>query len=79
MLAAAPMREVYLTPRQTEVLKCVAQGLCGKEISARLDISPRTVEFHKKAIMEALQVHSTAGLTVWAIRLRLITVEEDVV
>jgi DNA-binding NarL/FixJ family response regulator len=44
-----------------------------KEIARRLDISPRTVEFHKYQMMECLGLHSTAQLVRWAIKEGLVT------
>jgi DNA-binding NarL/FixJ family response regulator len=59
---------VLLTPRQREVLQLVAEGRATKEIASILNISSKTVEFHKSRIMEALSLHSTAELTRYAIR-----------
>jgi len=61
-----------LTPRQREVLQLVAEGKSNKEIAAILDISPKTVEFHKTKLMDALSLHTTAELTQYAIRHGLI-------
>jgi len=52
-----------LTPRELEVLELVAQGKMGKEIADTLNISARTVKFHRTAITTKLGVHSTAELT----------------
>ncbi len=57
-----------LTPRQREVLQLLAEGRSAKEIAARLGISARTVEFHKYQIMEALNLHTNAELTHFAIK-----------
>lgn len=57
-----------LTPRQREILRMLAQGLSAKEIAARIDISPRTVEFHKYQMMEALGAKSSAELIRFAVR-----------
>jgi DNA-binding NarL/FixJ family response regulator len=57
-----------LTPRQREVLQWLARGLSAKEIAARVDISPRTVEFHKYQMMEALGAKTSAELLRLAIR-----------
>lgn len=57
-----------LTPRQREILRLLAEGLSAKEIAARLDLSPRTVEFHKYQVMAALAVKSSAELIRVAIR-----------
>jgi DNA-binding NarL/FixJ family response regulator len=56
-----------LTGRQREVLQLVAEGKAAKEIAAVLDISVKTVEYHKAAIMETLGMRSTAELTRYAI------------
>jgi len=52
-----------LSPREREVLKCIAQGLANKEIGALLGISTRTVEAHRQALMKKLDIHTVAGLT----------------
>jgi len=51
-----------LTRRQREILKWLVEGLSAKEIAAKLDISPRTVEFHKYQMIEVLGAQSSAGL-----------------
>lgn len=56
-----------LTPRQREVLQMVAEGRTVKEISAALNISPKTVEFHKNALMNETGLRTTADLTRYAI------------
>lgn len=56
-----------LTPRQREVLQLVAEGKPNKEIAAILNISVKTVDFHKAGIMEELGLRSTAELTRYAI------------
>jgi DNA-binding NarL/FixJ family response regulator len=56
-----------LTIRQNEVLQLVAEGKAGKEIAIILNISPKTVEFHKAGIMAELGVRTTAELTRYAI------------
>ena len=57
-----------LTPRQREILQLLAEGRSAKEVSARLDISPRTVEFHKYKMMESLNLHSSADLVRFAVK-----------
>ncbi|MEW5974256.1 MAG: response regulator transcription factor [Acidobacteriota bacterium] len=56
-----------LTDRQREVLQLVAEGRTAKEIAGLLDISVRTVEYHKTGIMRALNLRSTAELTKYAV------------
>ncbi len=60
-------RQTALTPRQREVLQLVAEGKAVKEIAQLLNISPRTVEFHKAQIMEQLALRTTAELTKYAL------------
>lgn len=56
-----------LTPRQREVLQLVAEGKSAKEIALNLFISVKTVEFHKKHLMEQLNLKSTAELIRYAV------------
>jgi DNA-binding NarL/FixJ family response regulator len=56
-----------LTPRQREVLQLIAEGKGTKAIASILNISVKTVEFHKFRLMDALDLHSTAELTKYAI------------
>jgi DNA-binding NarL/FixJ family response regulator len=65
---AAPEPSARLTPRQREILRLVATGASAKEIAKKLDISPRTVEFHKYEMMESLGVKSGAELIHFAIK-----------
>lgn len=62
-----------LTPRQREVLQLVAEGKTVKEISAALHISPKTVEFHKNAIMNEIGLRTTADLTRYAVSRGLVS------
>ncbi|HTU45032.1 MAG TPA: response regulator transcription factor [Bryobacteraceae bacterium] len=59
--------ENVLTERQTEVLRLISQGCSAKEIANRLNISVRTAEFHRAAIMDRLKLHSTAMMTRYAV------------
>lgn len=56
-----------LTPRQREVLQLVAEGRSTKDIATLLNVSVKTVEFHKTRLMEQLGVHSTLALIKFAI------------
>lgn len=56
-----------LTPRQREVLQLVAEGKSAKEIASVLNISVKTVEFHKKHLMQQLHARSTAELIRYAV------------
>ena len=57
-----------LTLRQREVLQLLAEGRSAKEIASSLDISTRTVEFHKYQMMETLDLHTNAELIHFAIK-----------
>ncbi len=57
-----------LTPRQLEVLQLLAEGHSAKEMAAILKISPRTAEFHKYRMMEALEIRTTAELVQYAVK-----------
>jgi DNA-binding NarL/FixJ family response regulator len=57
-----------LTPRQREVLQLLAEGRSMKEVAAVLDLTPRTVAFHKYQMMKQLRVKTTAELIQYAVR-----------
>ncbi len=59
-----------LTSREGEVVRLVAEGRTAKEIAAALNISSRTVEFHKYNAMKKLNVHTTAQLIKHALKHR---------
>jgi DNA-binding NarL/FixJ family response regulator len=59
--------EGTLTERQIEVLRLISQGCSAKDIASRLNISVRTAEFHRAAIMDRLKLHSTAMMTRYAV------------
>jgi DNA-binding NarL/FixJ family response regulator len=57
-----------LTTRQREVLQLLAEGRSMKEVAAILNVTPRTVAFHKYRMMEQLQVKSSAALVQFAVK-----------
>jgi len=61
-----------LTERQREVLQLLAEGKCMKEVASVLNLTTRTIAFHKYRIMEVLNVRSNAELVQYAIRNHLI-------
>lgn len=61
------VQEGALTDRQKEVLRLISEGCSAKEIATRLNISVRTAEFHRAAIMDRLKLHSTAMMTRYAV------------
>ncbi len=62
-----------LTARQREVLQLIAEGKSNKEIASLLEISVKTVEFHKAGLMDTLGLRTTAELTRYAIEQGLLT------
>jgi len=56
-----------LTPRQREVLKLLAEGYSMKSVGQTLNITPRTVAFHKYTIMEQLNIKTNAELINYAL------------
>ncbi len=67
-----PAPTEQLTPRQTEVLRLVAQGFSSKEIARELDLSIKTVDTHRTTLMKQLDIHEVTGLVRYAIRTGLI-------
>ena len=61
-----------LTPRQREVLQLLAEGHSMKMVAKVLDISPRTVAFHKYRMMEEFHISSNAALIQFAIKIKII-------
>lgn len=70
--AAGELRDP-LTVREREVLQLVAESKSTKQIAALMNISVKTVEFHRTRMMEKLDIHDTAGLVRYAIRQGLVT------
>ena len=64
-----------LTPREREVLQLLAEGNGTREIALRLHVSVKTVETHRRQVMEKLDIHSVAALTKYAIREGLTSLE----
>jgi len=62
-----------LTPRQREVLRLIGEGKGTKEIAGVLDVSVKTVEFHKTCLMNALKFHTAAELMRYAITQGLVS------
>src|SRR3984885_625219 len=63
-----------LTPRELEVLQMIVDGKSNKEIAVVLDLSANTVAVHRANIMNALGIHKTAELVVYATRSGLVNV-----
>ena len=72
----ARLVEDPLTPKEREVLQLLTEGLSSKEIAQRLNASPRTVETHRHNLMKKLDIHSLPGLVKYAIRKKMISVDD---
>lgn len=66
---------VKLTPRETEVLVLIAEGLTNKEMGEKIALSSRTIETHRERMMQKLGIHTVAGLTRYAVRHGYIGIE----
>ena len=62
-----------LTPRERQVLQLIAQGHSNKEIAQLLELSVNTVSVHRANLMNALDIHRTAELVLYAIRKGLVS------
>jgi DNA-binding NarL/FixJ family response regulator len=72
----SPEKDLFkkISPRQREILQLLAEGKSGKEIASILNISARTVEFHKYKMMEQLNIKTSAELVQYAVKHRIISV-----
>jgi len=68
-----------LTARQRDIVQLFAEGYGLKEIAAHLNLSVKTVEFHKHQIMAEFNVKSNAGLVLFAVKKGLISIGPDIV
>jgi DNA-binding NarL/FixJ family response regulator len=64
-----------LSPRQREILQLIAEGQSTKEIGYRLNLSGKTVETHRRLLMQRLDIHDVAGLARFAVRAGLVSLE----
>jgi regulator of cell morphogenesis and NO signaling len=65
-----------LSDREKDVIVCVVKGLTNKAIADRLSISVNTVTTHRRNIAKKLNIHSSAGLTIYAIMNKLVDIKE---
>ena len=78
-LAAAGPRTVKpepLSAREKEIIVCVVKGMTNKQIADALCISTHTVITHRRNIVAKLQIHSPAGLTIYAIVNKLVDLSD---
>jgi DNA-binding NarL/FixJ family response regulator len=67
-------RNSGLTAREVQILQLICDGKSNKEIAVQLELSVNTVAVHRANIMDALRIHKTAELVVYAIRNGLVNV-----
>jgi DNA-binding NarL/FixJ family response regulator len=65
-----------LTIREKEIIVCVIKGLTNNQIAENLHLSSHTVISHRRNIAAKLQIHSTAGLTIYAIVNKLVNLND---
>ena len=65
-----------LSQREKEIVICVVKGMTNKEIAEKLFLSIHTVITHRRNISKKLQIHSAAGLTIYAIVNKLVTLSD---
>ena len=65
-----------LSNREKEIITCIVKGLTNKEIAAELFLSIHTVISHRRNIATKLEIHSTAGLTIYAIVNKLVELDD---
>ncbi|WP_455925130.1 response regulator [Pseudomonas putida] len=65
-----------LTPRQLEILRLIVRGKSTREIAGGLGLSVKTVETHRSQIMKRLQIFDVAGLVLFAVRERIISLDD---
>lgn len=65
-----------LSDREKEIIACIAKGMSNKDIADKLCISIHTVTTHRRNISSKLQIHSPAGLTIFAITYKLVDLKD---
>ncbi len=65
-----------LSQREKEIIVCVVKGMTNKEIAENLYLSVHTVITHRRNISRKLQIHSAAGLTIYAIVNKLVELKD---
>lgn len=65
-----------LTPREVEVVRCIVKGLSNKQIASDINVSVNTVTTHRRNIAAKLDIHSAAGLTIYAIVKKIVSLDE---
>lgn len=70
------METEQLSQREKEIIGCVVKGLTNKAIAEKLFISIHTVITHRRNISKKLQIHSSAGLAIYAIVNKIVEIQD---
>lgn len=74
---AEPLQDRHnLTARQLEILRLIVRGKSTREIASGLNLSIKTVETHRSQIMKRLQIFDVAGLVLFCVRERIISLDD---
>ncbi|WP_397452687.1 response regulator [Pseudomonas sp. NA-150] len=71
-----PMENHNLTARQLEILRLIVRGKSTREIASGLGLSIKTVETHRSQVMKRLQIYDVAGLVLFCVRERIISLDD---
>jgi DNA-binding NarL/FixJ family response regulator len=69
-------KRLPLSTREQEIIVCIVKGMTNKEIADKLFLSSNTIITHRRNITKKLQIHSSAGLTIYAIVNKLVRLED---
>ena len=72
-----PNKKIPLTRRELEIIKLIASDISNNEIADELNLSLRTVETHRRNIMQKLNMKSVVALVRYAIQNKLVNITED--
>lgn len=72
----ASVHRESLSQREKDIVVCVVKGMTNKQIADKLCLSPHTVNTHRRNISSKLDIHSTSGLTIYAISKKLVRLDD---
>lgn len=65
-----------LTAREIEIVVCIVKGMTNKQIAEKLSLSTHTIMAHRRNVTNKLQIHSSSGLTIYAIVNKLVDIDD---
>ncbi len=68
--------KIQLSAREQEIVGLIAQGLSNKQIADKLFVSTHTVTTHRRNIMNKLEIHSSVGITIYAIANNIVDITQ---